>query len=74
MRSIFHHLTARMDAGKLFAQKNEAFFNWAEMEEDCKISMQNCNFGYFLASNNLTVEWGTNFKVIILSLTQKHAL
>jgi len=64
-----------MDAGKFFAQKNEAFFNWVEMEnEDCNTSFQNCNFGSFLASDNLTVEQGTNFKVIILSLTQKHAL
>lgn len=74
MRSVFHHLTARMDAGKLFAQKTEAFFNWVEKEDDCKISIQNRNFGYFLASNNLTVECGTNFKVIIPSLTQKYAL
>lgn len=75
MRSVFHHLTVRMDAGNLFAQENEAFFNWVEMEkEDCKISIQTCNFGYFPHSNNLTVEWGTNFQVIVLSLTQKHAL
>lgn len=74
MRTLFHHLTVRMDAGKLFAQKNEALFEWVEMEKDYKISLQTSNFAYFLASNTLTVEWGTNFKVIILSLTQKHTL
>lgn len=52
--------------GKYLFRKNEAVLNCIEIEkEECKISIQNCNFGYFLASNNLTVEQGTHFKVII---------
>lgn len=53
MRRVFHQLAARMDAGKLFASKNEAFFNWVEMEEEgCKISTPNCNSGCFLVSQS----------------------
>lgn len=57
MRRVFHQLAARMDAGKLFASKNEAFFSWVEMEEEgCKISTQTAILAVFL-SHNLSVEW-----------------
>lgn len=71
MRRVFHQLAARMDAGKLFALKNEAFFSWVEMEkEGCNISTPNCSSGSFLVSQS---QW-INFQVIILSLTLQQAL
>lgn len=54
MRRVFHQLLVRTDAGKLFAPKNEAFFNWVEMEKaGCKISTPKCNSRCFLVSKSV---------------------